>query len=77
MNSVLFGPFRLHDLVLANRIVLAPMTRGRAAWLQVLRGGMNVLGNDLAAGEGLAVTDEKAVSLQATVPSEVLLFDLA
>jgi len=51
--------------------------RGRAAWLQVLRGSMNVLGHDLAAGDGAAVTDESAVSLQATVPSEVLLFDLA
>jgi 2,4-dienoyl-CoA reductase-like NADH-dependent reductase (Old Yellow Enzyme family) len=30
MNSVLFQPFRLHVLTLPNRIVLAPMTRGRA-----------------------------------------------
>ena len=30
MNSVLFQPFRLHDLNLPNRIVLSPMTRGRA-----------------------------------------------
>ena len=30
MNSVLFQPFRLHDLTLPNRIVLSPMTRGRA-----------------------------------------------
>ena len=30
MNSVLFQPFLLHDLILANRIVLSPMTRGRA-----------------------------------------------
>ena len=30
MNSVLFQPFRLHDLTLRNRIVLAPMTRARA-----------------------------------------------
>jgi N-ethylmaleimide reductase len=30
MNSVLFQPFRLHDLTLPNRIVLAPMTRARA-----------------------------------------------
>jgi 2,4-dienoyl-CoA reductase-like NADH-dependent reductase (Old Yellow Enzyme family) len=30
MSSVLFEPFRLHDLTLPNRIVLAPMTRGRA-----------------------------------------------
>ena len=30
MNSVLFQPFRLHELTLPNRVVLAPMTRGRA-----------------------------------------------
>ena len=49
----------------------------RAAWLQVLRGSVNVLGNDLSAGDGVAVTEENAISVQATVPSEVLLFDLA
>jgi redox-sensitive bicupin YhaK (pirin superfamily) len=51
--------------------------RGRAAWLQVLRGSVNVLGHDLAAGDGVAVTEESAISVQVTVPSEVLLFDLA
>ena len=51
--------------------------RGRAAWLQVLRGGVHVLGHDLAAGDGVAVADENAISVQAAVPSEVLLFDLA
>jgi redox-sensitive bicupin YhaK (pirin superfamily) len=51
--------------------------RGRAAWLQVLRGSVHVLAHDLAAGDGVAVTDENAISIQATVPSEVLLFDLA
>ena len=30
MDSVLFQPFRMHDLTLSNRIALAPMTRGRA-----------------------------------------------
>lgn len=30
MTSVLFQPFRMHDLALRNRIVLSPMTRGRA-----------------------------------------------
>jgi redox-sensitive bicupin YhaK (pirin superfamily) len=49
---------------------------GRAAWLQVLRGRVNVLGNELSAGDGVAVTDESTISVQATVPSEVLLFDL-
>ena len=51
--------------------------RGRAAWLQVLRGSVNVPGHDLAAGDGVAVTEESAVSVHAAVPSEVLLFDLA
>jgi N-ethylmaleimide reductase len=30
MNGILFQPFRLPDLTLPNRIVLSPMTRGRA-----------------------------------------------
>jgi Quercetinase C-terminal cupin domain len=38
---------------------------------------LNFLGNDLAAGDGAALTDENAVAVQATTPSEVLLFDLA
>lgn len=51
--------------------------RGRATWLQVLRGSVNVLGHDLTAGDGVAVTDENAIPVQAAVPSEVLFFDLA
>jgi redox-sensitive bicupin YhaK (pirin superfamily) len=50
---------------------------GRAAWLQVLRGNVSVLGNQLSAGDGAAVTDENAVTIQTSVPSEVLLFNLA
>jgi N-ethylmaleimide reductase len=30
MTGVLFQPYRLRDLTLPNRIVLAPMTRARA-----------------------------------------------
>ena len=63
--------------LLPGEAIAHPIERGRAAWLQVLRGRVDVLGNDLAAGDGVAVTDEKAVVVQATVPSEVLLFDLA
>jgi quercetin 2,3-dioxygenase len=50
---------------------------GRATWLQVLRGSVSVLGHDLVLGDGVAVADENAISIQGTVPSEVLLFDLA
>ena len=40
---------------------------GRAAWLQVLQGSVTFLGNDLAAGDGAAITDENTVAVQATV----------
>jgi redox-sensitive bicupin YhaK (pirin superfamily) len=63
--------------LLPGQSVSHDVGRGRAAWLQVLRGGVNVLGHDLAAGDGAAVTEEDAVSVRAAVPSEILLFDLA
>ena len=51
--------------------------RGRAAWLQVLRGEVDLLDNHLSAGDGVSITDANTVTVQATVPAEVLLFDLA
>jgi redox-sensitive bicupin YhaK (pirin superfamily) len=63
--------------LLPGRPVAHPIERGRAAWLQVLRGRVNLLGNDLSAGDGVAVTDENVVAVQPTAPSELLLFDLA
>jgi redox-sensitive bicupin YhaK (pirin superfamily) len=69
------------------RLYLATLTTGQpvpheieagwAAWLQVLRGGVNALGTNLAAGDGMAVTDESSILVQPVTPSEVLLFDLA
>ncbi|HLW67412.1 MAG TPA: pirin family protein [Gemmataceae bacterium] len=50
---------------------------GRSAWLQILRGRVSFLGNELSAGDGVAITNENRVAVQAAVPSEVLLFDLA
>jgi len=50
---------------------------GRAAWLQVLEGRVNLLGNNLSAGDGAAITGENTVAVEAAGPSEVLLFDLA
>lgn len=54
-----------------------PIEPGRAAWLQVLRGSARVPGHDLSAGDGLALTDEPGLSVQASTASELLLFDLA
>jgi redox-sensitive bicupin YhaK (pirin superfamily) len=63
--------------LLPGQAVSHGMERGRAAWLQVLRGSVNILGNDLSAGDGAGITDENTVAVGATTASEVLLFDLA
>ncbi len=48
----------------------------RHAWLQVLRGGLHLNGQTLVAGDGVAVSEEDALSIEATDPAEVMLFDL-
>ncbi len=48
----------------------------RSAWLQVLRGTVEVAGNSLTAGDAVAVTQETALSVVAREAAEVLLFDL-
>jgi quercetin 2,3-dioxygenase len=59
-----------------NRASLA-MTSGRQIWVQVVRGGIRLNNNVLSGGDGAALADERAADLEATSPSEVLLFDLA
>jgi redox-sensitive bicupin YhaK (pirin superfamily) len=49
----------------------------RHAWLQVLRGAVDLNGHRLEAGDGAALSDEPALSLKAAGPSGLLLFDLA
>jgi redox-sensitive bicupin YhaK (pirin superfamily) len=50
---------------------------GRHAWVQVARGSVRVNGRDLAAGDGAAISDEKAVRVEGIDSGEVLVFDLA
>jgi 2,4-dienoyl-CoA reductase-like NADH-dependent reductase (Old Yellow Enzyme family) len=64
VTSILFQPFRLPDLTLPNRIVLAPMTRGRT--------GTARLPNQLTAeyyaqrsSAGLLITEATTISEQA------------
>ena len=49
---------------------------GRHAWVQVIRGDASLNGHDLAAGDGAAVSEERAVKLAAKSEAEILLFDL-
>jgi len=52
------------------------LERGRGVWVQVVRGGLDVNGASLAAGDGAAIENEEAVKIAATSDSEFLLFDL-
>ena len=52
---------------------LAP---GRHAWLQVLRGSAHLNGVSLVTSDGAAVSDESSLTVLATEPCELMLFDL-
>jgi quercetin 2,3-dioxygenase len=60
-----------------GEVVTHALRPGRAAWLQVARGAVDVGGTKLAAGDGAAISDEAKLEIRATEPSEILLFDLA
>jgi redox-sensitive bicupin YhaK (pirin superfamily) len=50
---------------------------GRHAWLQLARGGVSLDGRTLNAGDGVAISGEELVKIQALDDAEILLFDLA
>ncbi|MSR65262.1 MAG: pirin family protein [Verrucomicrobiae bacterium] len=54
-----------------------PLKPGRHAWVQVTRGSLTLNGVELKAGDGAAVSEEKALALAANDAAEALLFDLA
>jgi quercetin 2,3-dioxygenase len=60
-----------------GREVRHELSPGRHAWLQVLRGGAELNGLPLTAGDGAAVSEESSLAIEAEGPSEVLLFELA
>jgi redox-sensitive bicupin YhaK (pirin superfamily) len=50
---------------------------GRHAWLQVLRGGVDLRDQRLSAGDGAAISGENDVSVTSRGDAELMLFDLA
>jgi len=61
----------------AGESVRHELAPGRHAWVQVTRGGVELNGEALTAGDGAAVSDETSLTIAASRPAEVLLFDLA
>jgi len=52
------------------------LAKDRHAWVQVVRGKARVAGQDLSAGDGLAVSQVSSVSMEGLEASELLAFDL-
>jgi redox-sensitive bicupin YhaK (pirin superfamily) len=52
------------------------MMPGRHAWLQILRGSVNVNGTALGTSDGLAVSDERSLTIVGERTAEMMLFDL-
>jgi quercetin 2,3-dioxygenase len=61
----------------AGEQVALPLSTGRKAWLQVVRGAVVMNGQELDIGDGAAVEGEPALTVTARVDgTEVLMFDL-
>ncbi len=52
-------------------------TAERHGWLQVARGAVAINGHELKGSDGAAISEEKALVITGSEPSEILLFDLA
>jgi quercetin 2,3-dioxygenase len=53
-----------------------PLAEGRSAWLQVISGAMTVNGEKLVTSDGIGLTAEASIAINANEDSEFLLFDL-
>ena len=50
---------------------------GRHAWVQVAEGRVRVNGQELASGDGVAISDERHLTIDGIDKGEILVFDLA
>jgi len=65
------------SLLDAGQRLRHPLRPGRHAWLQVVNGELTTGELTLREGDGLALSDERELELEARRPAELLLFDLA
>ncbi len=64
------------SLLDGGETLVHPLQAGRGAWLQLVRGGIAVNGEKLAAGDGAALAETPEVTIEGAEDSELLLFDL-
>ncbi len=69
---------RLYGTTLdAGASVTHAIPPGRHAWVQVARGEVQLGEEQLQAGDGAAISEERELTLRALQPAELLIFDLA
>lgn len=69
---------RLYGAILAaGERVAHSLAKGRGAWLQVARGGVELNGTRLDTGDGAAIESEETLEITAAEDAEIFLFDLA
>jgi redox-sensitive bicupin YhaK (pirin superfamily) len=67
----------LYASILARGETVSHSVRpSRKIWVQVARGAIDVNGADLGPGDGVAIEDEREVTVKASAPAEFLLFDM-
>ena len=68
----------LYSSILANGDEVShELDEGRHAWIQVVKGNVDVNGETLTAGDGAAISDEKVLQIKSQADeTEFLLFDL-
>ena len=66
----------LADLLAGQKLEYG-INKDRHAWLQVLRGSITANGHALNTSDGLAVSEEVSLQLQANADAELMLFDLS
>ena len=59
-----------------GKLLDLPLAEGRSAWLQVISGGVTVNGEKLVTSDGIGLTQEALITINANENSEFLLFDL-
>lgn len=78
------GSLKIHQnvsvynaLLKGGDVVEHRLEAGRHAWLQVVKGKVELNGNKLGAGDGAALSEETSLQISAGEEAEILLFDLA
>jgi len=78
------GSIQIHQDATLYAATLGPgqrtqheLANGRGAWVQALRGTIDVNGQRLEAGDGAGIVDEASLKISAEAQAEFLLFDLA